>query len=193
MPAHCPPEHVSFAVHALPSSQGAVFTAYMQPRAGSHVSSVQGFPSLQGTGAPGMHTPSAQWSLPAAQPVQRLPSSHGFVLFTCTQPDAGSQESSVQTFASSQRSGAPPRHWPLAQASLVVQALPSLHAVPSGAAGFEHWPVPASQVPATWHGSEAVHTTGLELVHAPDWQASFRVHSLPSLHAVPSAFAGLLH
>ena len=51
--------------------------------------------------------------------------------------------------------------------SLCVQALPSLHAVPLGAAGFEHWPVEGSHVPATWHWSLAVQITGFAPVHTP--------------------------
>ncbi len=50
-----------------------------------------------------------------------------------------------------------------------------------------------SHVPATWHWSLAVHTTGFEPTHVPLWQVSVRVHALPSLHAVPSAAAGFEH
>jgi hypothetical protein len=35
--------------------------------------------------------------------------------------------------------------------SLVVQGFPSLHAVASGAFGFEQIPVVGSHVPAVWH------------------------------------------
>ena len=55
-----------------------------------------------------------------------------------------------------------------------------------------HNPVALSQVPAVWHRSEAVHTTGLPPVHAPVWQVSVWVQALPSLHAVPLAFAGFV-
>jgi hypothetical protein len=84
-----------------------------------------------------------------------------------------------------------PVHAPAWQLSFWVQALPSLQAAPSGAAGLEHTPVDGSQVPALWHWSEAVQTTGLLPVHAPAWQLSLWVHALPSLQATPSAFAGL--
>jgi hypothetical protein len=47
--------------------------------------------------------------------------------------------------------GFEPVHVPFWQESLCVHAFPSLHAVPSGEAGFEHAPVDGSQVPATWH------------------------------------------
>ena len=82
---------------------------------------------------------------------------------------------------------------PLWQLSLCVQALPSLHVVPLDAAGFEHAPVPGSHVPATWHWSEAVQTTGLDPVQVPLWQRSLCVQALPSLHVVPLDAAGLEH
>ena len=49
------------------------------------------------------------------------------------------------------------------QVSVCVQALPSLQAVPFAAGGFEQRPVPVSHVPATWHWSDAVQTTGAPL------------------------------
>src|SRR3989442_241395 len=69
--------------------------------------------------------------------------------------------------------------------SLWVQAVPSLHDVPSVAFGFEQVPVVGLQVPATWHWSLAVQVTGLEPVQVPDWQVSVWVQALPSLHDVP--------
>ena len=51
--------------------------------------------------------------------------------------------------------------------SVCVHALLSLHAVPFGAAGFEQLPVPELHVPATWHWSLGVHTTGFDPVHTP--------------------------
>ena len=83
-----------------------------------------------------------------------------------------------------------PEQAPPPQRSPVVQALPSSHGVSSGLDGFEQTPVPTLQVPASWHESLAVHTTGLPLVHVPVWHVSVCVHALPSLHAVPFAFAG---
>jgi hypothetical protein len=59
--------------------------------------------------------------------------------------------------------------------------------------GFEHVPVEGLQVPAAWHGSSAVHTTGLEPVQAPLWQVSVSVHASPSSQAVPSAALGFEH
>jgi hypothetical protein len=51
-------------------------------------------------------------------------------------------------------------------------------------------PVTESHVPATWHRSRAVQVTGLPPVQVPAWQVSARVQALPSLHVVPSDFAG---
>jgi len=53
-------------------------------------------------------------------------------------------------------------------------------------------PVAGSQVPAVWHWSEAVHTTGFAPTQAPAAQASVCVHRLPSVQGVPSAWAGLV-
>src|SRR5439155_1876764 len=84
-----------------------------------------------------------------------------------------------------QTTGFEPVQLPLWQVSVCVQALPSLHAVPLLAFGLEHRPVAVSQVPATWHWSSAVQTTGLEPVQVPFWQVSVCVQALPSLQAVP--------
>jgi hypothetical protein len=63
-----------------------------------------------------------------------------------------------------------------------VQALPSLHAVPLGAGGFEQAPVSGLHVPAKWHWPLGVHTTGVDPVQAPPSQTSILVQALPSLH-----------
>jgi hypothetical protein len=67
--------------------------------------------------------------------------------------------------------GFEPVQTPPWQASVCVHALPSLHVVPSEAAGFEHVPEFGSHVPATWHVSLAVHVTGFDPVQAPAIQA----------------------
>jgi hypothetical protein len=92
-----------------------------------------------------------------------------------------------------QVTGLVPTHAPAWHVSLCVHALPSLHAVPSAFAGFEHAPVAGSQVPARWHWSCAVHVTGFAPTQAPFWHVSLWVHALPSLHAVPFGFAGFEH
>jgi hypothetical protein len=49
-----------------------------------------------------------------------------------------------------------------------VQALASLQAVPFDFVGFVQTPVDVLQVPAVWHWSLAVQTTGFDPVHTPD-------------------------
>jgi hypothetical protein len=82
---------------------------------------------------------------------------------------------------------------PATQVSFRSHAFPSLHAVPSAMVGFEQTPVDGSQVPATWHWSEAVQVVVLPAVQAPATHVSFRSQTFPSLHAVPSATVGFEH
>src|SRR5438876_1181443 len=179
--------HVSVApsqaslVHTTPSSQLGVAPFRQRPVLGSHVSRpLQKTSSSQTTGCP-VQLPLLQVS----SVVHLLLSSQGAVLGLLTHsPVPGSQLSSVQTLPSSQFGGGPPTQLPFWQASSVVQALPSLQAVPLGFAGFEHLPVAGSQVPAVWHWSEAAQTTGLLPVQSPLSQVSVCVQALPSLHAV---------
>src|SRR5438093_1184912 len=85
-----------------------------------------------------------------------------------------------------------PTQMPASQASVRVQALPSLQPVPLGLAGLLQAPVAGSQVPAVWHWSAAVHTTGFAPTQAPAWQVSLCVHALASLQLLPLGLAGLL-
>src|SRR5947208_2849499 len=85
-----------------------------------------------------------------------------------------------------------PTQMPASQASVCVQALPSSQPVPSGLAGLLQAPVVGSQVPAVWHWSEAVHTTGFAPTQMPAWQASVCVQALASSQLVPLGLAGLL-
>src|SRR5439155_16325365 len=78
------------------------------------------------------------------------------------------------------------------QVSVCVQALASLQLVPLGLAGLLQTPDAGSQVPAVWHWSAAVHTTGLAPTQAPAWQVSVCVQALPSSQLVPLGLAGLL-
>jgi hypothetical protein len=84
-----------------------------------------------------------------------------------------------------QFTGFEPTQAPDWQVSLWVQALPSLHAVPLFAVGFEHAPVDGLHVPATWHWSDAAHVTEFEPTQMPAWHESVWVQAFPSLHAVP--------
>jgi hypothetical protein len=86
-----------------------------------------------------------------------------------------------------------PVHVPAWHVSVWVHALPSLHAVPSGAFGFEHAPVVGSQVPATWHESLAVHVTGLDPVHTPLWHVYVCSHLSVPVQVVPSVAGVWLH
>lgn len=84
-----------------------------------------------------------------------------------------------------------PVQTPPLQESFRVQALPSVHGVPSLASGLEHEPVPGLHVPTPWQASRALQTTGLAPVHAPFWQVSTVVQALPSVHGLLFAFGGL--
>src|SRR5437879_10290205 len=85
-----------------------------------------------------------------------------------------------------------PTQMPASQASVRVQALPSSQPVPSGLAGLLQTPDAGLQMPAVWHWSAAVHTTGFAPTQAPAWQVSLCVHALASLQLVPLGLAGLL-
>ena len=79
---------------------------------------------------------------------------------------------------------------PASHVSLCVQALPSSQPLPFVLLGFEQVPVDGSQVPASWHWSLAVQTTGLAPVQTPAWQVSLCVHALPSSQVTSSALFG---
>src|SRR5947207_1121263 len=81
---------------------------------------------------------------------------------------------------------------PASQASVCVHALASSQRAASGLAGLLQTPGAGSQVPAVWHWSAAVHTTGFAPTQAPAWQVSLCVHALASLQLVPLDLAGLL-
>src|SRR5207247_1910333 len=85
-----------------------------------------------------------------------------------------------------------PTQMPASQASVRVKALPSSQPVPSGLAGLLQTPDAGLQMPAVWHWSAAVHTTGLAPTQAPAWQVSVRVQASPSSHGAPLSLAGLL-
>jgi hypothetical protein len=80
---------------------------------------------------------------------------------------------------------------PLWQVSPEVQRLPSSQGDELGFTGFEHAPVAGLHTPTSWHVSVGIgHMTGFVPVHEPAWQTSDWLHAFPSLHGVPSAFAG---
>ena len=118
---HLPLLHWSPVVQTLPSSQGAVLLADLQPVAASQLSTVQGLPSSHRSAGPGWHWPSLQTSLL----VQALPSEQLLPLFTVTQPLLASQMSVVHGLPSSQFTDLPALQLPPAQASPIVHGLPS--------------------------------------------------------------------
>jgi hypothetical protein len=95
--------------------------------------------------------------------------------------------SGVHTF------GSPPVQAPAWHVSVCVQAFPSLQTEPLTFAGFEQTPDAGLHTPASWHWSEAVHTTDVVPAQAPDWHVSLLVQALLSLHDVPSALGDPEH
>jgi hypothetical protein len=124
---------------------------------------------------------------PSLQPV---PSDlFGFVQL----PVAGWQMPALWHWSSgTHTTGFEPVQVPVWQVSLWVHRSPSLQPVPSGLIGLVQLPVAGWQMPALWHWSSAVHTTGLEPVQVPDWQVSVWVHRLESLQLVPLGLFGLV-
>jgi hypothetical protein len=126
-PLHTPPRQTSPIVHGLPSSQGLMLLTWTHPLAGLQLSVVQTLLSLQSS------VPVPGWQLPPLQAspvVHALPSSQPAVLSVCTQPVAGLHESSVHGLLSLQFGvPAPGKQLPPPQASPVVHALPSSHAL----------------------------------------------------------------
>src|SRR5262249_18631071 len=96
----------------------------------------------------------------------------------------------LQAFPAAEQSRGEPPQTPAVQMSPTVQNSPSLHAEPSALSGLEQVPLAGSQVPATWHWSSAVQTTGLVPTQVPAWQVSVWLQALPSLQTAPLALAG---
>ena len=98
-----------------------------------------------------MHTPA--WH--ASVCVHAFPSLHAVPLLAMGFEQTPVAESHVPTTwhwsLALQLTAVPLAHAPAWQVSPCVHALLSLHAVPFGAAGFEHAPVLVLHVPATWH------------------------------------------
>ena len=90
-----PLSQASPIVHILPSSQAPTTMLCTHPSSTTHLSSVQGLPSLHSSNLP-WQVPDSQMSLP----VQGFPSSHCALLFTKLQPPAGRQISSVHGLSS---------------------------------------------------------------------------------------------
>jgi hypothetical protein len=84
--------------------------------------------------------------------------------------------------------GFAPTQRPAWQESVWVHLSLSSQPAPLPLAGFEHAPVPASQVPATWHWSLAVQLLRFAPWHAPAWQLEVGVHLSLSSHEEPLGF-----
>src|SRR5215831_15042575 len=180
---HAPAWQASPVVQALLSLQVVPFGAAgfeQTPVVGAQVPATWHWSeAVQTLAVPPVQTPAWQ----ASPVVQALPSLHvvPLVAFGFEQTPVGGPKvpatwhwsDAVQTLA------VPPVQAPAWQASPVVQALPSLHVVPLVAFGFEQTPVAGSQVPATWHWSDAVQTLAVPPVQTPAWQASPVVQALP--------------
>lgn len=91
-------------------------------------SSVHASASSQTLAAPGTHAPWLQVSWVHASSSE----SHGAALLACVQPSVASQLSVVQPLPSSQFTAVPAAQLPPWHVSAVVQALPSLQALPLG-------------------------------------------------------------
>src|SRR2546427_765197 len=164
VPAQTPALQTSPSVVASPSSQGVPsgVTGFEQVAFSGSQTPVSWHWSwaVQTTGLPPVHVPARQVS-PC---VQASPSSYAApssLLGFEHSPVAGLHvPASWHWSCAVQVTELPPVHVPPWQVSLCVQASPSLHPVLSGLLGFEHSPVAGLQVPASWHCSWAVQTTG---------------------------------
>jgi len=121
-PMQAPAVQTSLVVQISPSSQVAtLLTCTHAPVAPSQISSVHGLASLQSGAGPPTQLPRLHVSVV----VQGLPSSQDVMLSVWAHPKAGSQESVVQMFPSSQLGAGPPTQLPRLQVSLVVHESPS--------------------------------------------------------------------
>ena len=144
VPAQAPTAHVSFAVHALPSSHAAVVLTWLhKPVALTQLSVVHALLSLQLSAGPGTHAEPLHTS-PTVQP---LPSEHGCVFAVCVQPATASHASFVHGLPSSQLNQEPATQLPAWQASPTEHTLLSaLHAAPVFWATMLHKPVAVAHV-----------------------------------------------
>jgi hypothetical protein len=173
------------SVHCVASHAWHVAVgAKLHPVAGLHESTVQLMASLQASGAPLVHVPPTHWSpvVQALASLQAVPSGFGA---SAQAPVVGLQVAFWQGPEAEQTTGLAPRQVPAWQLSVRVHALPSLHAVPFGFAGWLQIPVAGAQTPGSRQGSVALQTTGALPTQAPAWQASTCVQALPSLQVVP--------
>jgi len=189
LPTHEPAMQLSTMVHALPSLQAVpsglpglehMPVAALQVPTSWHASSAVHVMGLLPWQLPAWHV--SVW-VHASPSLQALPSAFCGLVHS---PVPGLQvPTSWQLSVGGHVMAAPPTQVPAWQLSNGVQALPSLHALPSGLAGLEHMPVAGLHVPGSWQASSGVHVTGAPGAHVPDWQVSDWVQLLPSLQEVP--------
>src|SRR5256884_8150518 len=101
-------------------------------------------------------------------------------------PVAGLQAPAVWHWSAAVHTrGLAPTQAPASQVSVCVQALPSSHGAPLSLGGLLQTPVAGLQVPAVWHWSAGVHTTGVAPTQAPGARASVWVQAVPSSKSDP--------
>lgn len=137
-----PPEHVSTPLQNSPSLGSFELSGVNTHAPDTQVSSVHGLESLHSDGPEQLMQPTM--GVPAHPPpeqtsfsVHELESSQASVLFMFSQPVAGLHESLVHGFPSLQSASevSIPAQTPISHSSLVVQASPSSHGVPSDPMG----------------------------------------------------------
>ena len=154
-PVQAPVWQESLVVHALPSLHAlpsALFGCEQVPLAGLQTPATWHWScAVQVTGLLPVHAPA--WH--ASVWVQPLPSLHdaSSALFGLEQaPVPVSHTPTAWHWSSATHdTGLAPAQAPAWHASLCVQALPSLHVVPSALFGLEQAPLAGLQTPAAWH------------------------------------------
>jgi hypothetical protein len=156
---------------------------FVQPLMALQASVVHALPSLQLSAGPGVQTP--LWQVSA--PLQTVLSAHDVPLGTATfwHPTTGSQLSVVQTLLSLQLSAVPAAQTPLWHVSLPLQTVPSAHGVPFRTGTWVH-PKAGSQLSVV-QTLESLQLSAVPGVHAPFWQVSLPLQTLPSVHELPLA------
>src|SRR5438094_157562 len=154
-PMQLPAWQVSVWVQASPSAQAlpsAWFGLEHVPLAGSQTPATWHWSSaVQTTGFLPLQAPARQVSVwvQASPSAQALPSAWSGLEQV---PLAGSPTPAAWHWSrAAQTTGFVPVQVPAWQASVCVQALLSLQALPFGLSGFEQVPLAGSQTPATWH------------------------------------------
>jgi hypothetical protein len=179
------PPHASPLVHALLSLQALVLARLTQPLPLSQLSSLQGLPSSQPSLAP-------LWQAlaPHTSPlVHTLLSLQVAVFARLTQPFSTSHASSVQRLPSSQPKAVETAQLPSLHVSPKVQALPSSHGALLLAAVQ---PSTGSQLSSV-HGLPSLQKMFPPGEHAPAWQVSPAVQTVPSSQLPPSLTAVAVH